>query len=192
MAYFCLKYLYSFNFWLRFNYNVLSGPNLEVAPFPLRNLEWHPSFPLFLHSLHPGWQLITVRWLLCIVCFLFRLPLDLELFEDRDWVSFIFSFPHFFPSLSSAWVPTLGWGLYSDNHHIFRPNRVPDAKQSNEHEESNGPTNESWIQGWVQTGPALSPSKVMWWFRKINIFSNLCILPYCYSLSGFTLWQRES
>lgn len=43
-------------------------------------------------------------------CFFSRntVLLGSEFFEDRDEISLIFSFPHFFPSLSSARVPTLG------------------------------------------------------------------------------------
>ena len=53
-----------------------------------------------------------------------------EFFEDRDEISLIFSFPHFFPSLSSARVPTLGQTLCSKDSYIFRPNMVPDTKQA--------------------------------------------------------------
>lgn len=62
--------------------------------------------------------------------FPFQADTDFELFEDRDEISFIFSFPHFLPSLSSARVPTLGQTLCSEDSHIFKPNMVPDTKQA--------------------------------------------------------------
>lgn len=70
-------------------------------------------------------------------CFFSRntVLLDSEFFEDRDEISLIFSFPHFFPSLSSAWVPTLGQTLCSEDSYIFRPNMVPDTKQASNKDE---------------------------------------------------------